>query len=273
MNINASVRSRVVAAAAAAAIAAAGLISLGVPFAAVAGLTPSKPSVLNPGDRNAVSLVSGPYARVFGSVIESTTGGPVADAEVNFDLVGTSSAIETVSKVNADGTFSETHLAPGTYYIFFSTPDGRYAPEAWASTSSNPVLVRPDPFILPAGVDVKEVNGVLDPASTLKGQVFGKMALTGALRSGDGYITIFGYDTDAKAWVQLGGRYFVNDDSRYSIPGVVDGVYKLQVVVHGEVITQTMGWSDQPPGPFSRELEVGGTRVTVHDIVIIPAEY
>ncbi|CAN5171526.1 hypothetical protein BH09ACT1_BH09ACT1_22910 [soil metagenome] len=266
MNINASMRGRVVTTA----IAAVALIGLGVPLAAIAHSARTTPDILGPGTSEPHARSAGPYARVFGRVFNAVTDDPLPDAQVNFNLVGTSSAFEAVAAVNADGTYSETRIAPGTYFVTFSMPDGSFAPAVGGP--GNQALVTTAPIELSAGIDRKGVDGALAPAFTLRGKVSGLTKLNEALQAGNGHVALFTYDPDAGAWNSVGGNYPVDDKLRYSIPGVIAGIYKVQVVINGQVVTQMMDWSDQPSGPLSRELEVGGTAVTVHDLTVVPAE-
>ena len=65
---------------------------------------------------------------VSGRVVDAATGGPIADAQVDFQLSGSPEdrpAVQKTGKSAADGTFTVKGLPPGRIRVLVLTGDGR----------------------------------------------------------------------------------------------------------------------------------------------------
>ncbi|CAN5171231.1 hypothetical protein BH09ACT1_BH09ACT1_22880 [soil metagenome] len=223
-------------------IAVVGALSLAVPTAAFARSGVDVPEKLPPG-----------FALISGTV--RVNDKPLPGAQVHFaPLDKRHGVLPTTVRAFAAGAYS-VRLPADNYLVTFTTDSG-YAPAAWGD--NNPVLIKSDVLDATKGGVFTGIDGNLTFSGVLMGAVGGPPTLVSELETGSsGFLQLFGYDPDLKAWEPLPGQYEVDANGAFVIRWLPPGLYKMRVIVDGYPATQLMGWSDQPAGTLSSEIQVG----------------
>ncbi len=201
---------------------------------------------------DAPGIISG---TVFGA---NAPGVGLANAYVNLYAPGGQPV--TLGSTDANGNFSFTGVAAGSYTIDFQSPTGaNYIEQWWNGESSNATA---DYFTLADGQSLTGMNATLAVGSTLSGTVSG---------AGSPNVPL------SFAGIELQGIQFsyfgvtsTDSSGHYTITGIPAGTYTLRFSPpfnHGNYLQQW--WNDQPTQETANTVTVGSAQtLTGYDAVL-----
>ena len=155
------------------------------------------------------------YRSLSGAVTDSVTGAPLQGVVV--DVYDANDAFVIATTTGADGQYSVSGLADGTYEVGFDGSSAGYQPQFYAQEAS---LDSADPVDVTAGTTTTDIDAALDPGVGISGRVTD--VSTGA---GVGGVQVTVFDEVNGGSV---GTATTAGDGSYSLSGLPPGTYAVQ---------------------------------------------